>query len=173
MSVWNRISDATRISMPELSGGSKGGGKERSLNAGAWLVMGAFAVVGWAIWSGWALLVVLQFERNLLALVPPTAVTVVILSVLGTLAGWVMMKFPRWHFMAVWGKRLIWVSPAALVVGATIVPIAIVVVTLTQVGTTRLAASYSGTTPAANLCAAAGLAEATPAPAVSPASAHR
>lgn len=168
MSIWNRISDATRASAAAANAVNPGGSLKAPKWMGPYMFVGVVGFLGWAVWSGAAQEAVDQFERQLLGLVPRLAVTLVILAILAFLVGWALMKAPKGHFLADHGKRLIWVSPMALVAGAAIVPVALAVISLTNDQTTKLAAAYLGARPEANLCQAAGLAQ-TPPPTPRPA----
>ena len=163
MSIWDKVSNATKVPAPVANAVKDPGGAFKAPKwLGPYTFVGLVGFLGWAVWSGSAQLALDQFERQLLGLVPRLAVTLVILAILGFLVGWALMKAPRGHFLAEHGRRLIWVCPAALVAGAAIVPIALAVISITNDQSTRLAAAYLGAKPAANLCQAAGLAQAPP-----------
>jgi hypothetical protein len=163
VSIWNKISDATKVPGHVADAVKNPGGAFKAPKwFGPYMFVGIVLFLGWAVWSGAAEEALRQFEARLLSLVPLVAVILVILAMLGVLVGWTLMKAPAGHFLAVYGRRLVWVAPVALVVGAAIVPVALAVITVANDQTTKLAAAYLGTKPAANLCQAAGLPSATP-----------
>jgi len=166
MSFWDRVSNATKVPAPVAAAVKDPGGAFKAPKwLGPYMFVGVVAFLFWSVWSGAAHDALAQLESRLLDLVPLVAVILVIVSILAILIGWALMKAPKGHFLAEHGKRLIWVAPAALVVGAAIVPVAVQVISITNDQATKLSAAYLGAKPAANLCQAAGLPQAPAAPA--------
>ena len=160
MSVWDRISDATRFDF----------GRRRAPEAGPvpskrkgqhWMAPWAFIgiVVGliWVIASGWAYVWLEDFKIKLLALIPDVTIILTLAGFLGLLLAFLFLKAPAEHFLARYGKRLVWYAPVAIIGGAAIIPVMIVVTSLAQKGAADLSESYLGGKPAANICAAANV----------------
>lgn len=161
MDIFKTISDWTRWrpspgqqAQQQRPGGSPPAASRTGPRWAAWGFVGVVGFLGWAVYTGAADDFVTTLELRVMALVPKVSVLVVLIALIAFLVGWTFLKAPAEHWLSRYGRRLVWIAPAALVAGVALVPVGLAVVTLTQTGAAQMATNFLGTKPAANVCAA-------------------
>ncbi len=159
MSWWDKVSNFT-TKRPGGGGqpppGGQGGGRAGSTHWRTWSAVAIAAAVIYVIYSGLLELWATTFLARLLATAVPLDLIFGLMSALSIGASILAMKlFEKDHALAVHGHRVATrVGPAGLVVSAVLLPVTLLVMTLGQSGSLKLAANYLGIKPAANLCQA-------------------
>jgi hypothetical protein len=160
MSVWDKISAATRFGRGGGGGAPSGAGGGGGSTAGAhlktWLAVAVAAGVIYIVYTGLLEEWVNTFLNRLVALIRPLDLIFVLTSALAIGTGIFLMKLtPRGHPLSLHGHRVATrIGPVGVIVGVALLPVVLIVMTLGQSGSLQLAASYLGVKPAANLCQA-------------------